>query len=147
MAMKRICKEYEQLNNGKNKLPDNIELKPDGENLSKWFAIIEGGNDSLYKGLKFRLEININEDYPRKPPSVKFISKCFHPNVYRDGKICLSTLQSGWSPINKLTTVLISIQSLLDDPNISSPANLDASIAFKLGKEQFIDKIHQYYEY
>ena len=58
-----------------------------------------------------------------KPPVVKFTSKMFHPNIYQDGSICLDILKERWSPSYDVTAILTSIQSLLSDPNPSSPAN------------------------
>ena len=50
------------------------------------------------------------QDYPNKPPVVKFVSKLFHPNVYADGAICLDILQNQWSPIYDIAAILTSIQ-------------------------------------
>ena len=63
------------------------------------------------------------EEYPNKPPTVRFVSKMFHPNVYADGGICLDILQNRWSPTYDVSAILTSIQSLLDEPNPNSPAN------------------------
>ena len=75
--------------------------------------------------------MEFTEEYPNKPPSVKFLSKIFHPNVYATGKICLDILQNQWSPIYDIAAILTSIQSLLSDPNPTSPANAEASQLFE----------------
>ena len=54
--------------------------------------------------------MKFSEEYPNKAPEVVFISSLFHPNVYKDGKICLDILQSKWSPVNTVQAVLVSIQ-------------------------------------
>ncbi len=59
----------------------------------------------------FRLALEFSEDYPNKAPSVKFLTKVFHPNVYNDGKICLDILQNQWSPIYDIAAILTSIQA------------------------------------
>uniref|UniRef100_A0AAY5K4J6 UBC core domain-containing protein n=1 Tax=Esox lucius TaxID=8010 RepID=A0AAY5K4J6_ESOLU len=71
--------------------------------------------------------INFTEEYPNKPPTVRFVSKMFHPNVYADGSICLDILQNRWSPTYDVSSILTSIQSLLDEPNPNSPANSQAA--------------------
>ena len=78
-----------------------------------------------------------SEEYPNKPPLVKFVTKMFHPNIYNDGKICLDILQNQWSPIYDVAAVLTSIQSLLSDPNPASPANSEAAKLFADNKEEY----------
>ena len=94
-------------------------------------------------------------DYPFSPPTFIFTPAIFHPNVYKDGRLCISILhRSGdatsgepdgetWSPAQTVETVLISIVSLLSDPNISSPANLDAAIAWSKDREGFNERVLQ----
>lgn len=65
----------------------------------------------------FRLVLTFDESYPNKPPTVKFLSKMFHPNVYANGELCLDILQNRWSPTYDVAAILTSIQSLLHDPN------------------------------
>ncbi|CAJ0953835.1 unnamed protein product [Ranitomeya imitator] len=58
----------------------------------------------------FKLLIEFSEEYPNKPPTVRFASKMFHPNVYADGSICLDILQNRWSPTYDVSSILTSIQ-------------------------------------
>ena len=83
-------------------------------------------------------------DYPYSPPSVRFLTKVWHPNVFEDGHLCISILhppaddpQSGellcerWSPAQNIRTILLSVISLLNEPNTCSPANVDASVMYR----------------
>ena len=71
--------------------------------------------------------MEFSEDYPNKPPKIKFLTKMFHPNIYNDGSICLDILSHMWSPVYDVASILTSIQSLLTDPNVNSPANNEAA--------------------
>lgn len=83
------------------------------------------------------MTLEFTEEYPIKPPSVKFITKIFHPNVYASGQICLDILQNQWSPIYDVSAILTSIQSLLTDPNPNSPANVEAARLFKENRREY----------
>ena len=75
--------------------------------------------------------MTFGEQYPEKPPRVRFTSEVFHPNVYSDGTLCMDIIQDQWSPIHNVCTLLTSIQSLLTDPNPASPANPEAAQLFQ----------------
>ena len=100
----------------------------------------------LREGGTFKLLIEFTEDYPNKPPTVTFISKMFHPNIYADGKICLDILQNQWSPIYDVAAILTSIQSLLSDPNPASPANAEASQMYEGDRREYNKRVQQIVE-
>ncbi|CAG08348.1 unnamed protein product [Tetraodon nigroviridis] len=87
------------------------------------------------------LPIEFTEEYPNKPPTVRFISKMFHPNVYADGSICLDILQNRWSPTYDVSSILTSIQSLLDEPNPNSPANSQAAQLYQENKREYEKRV------
>lgn len=102
--------------------------------------------ETPWEGGTFKLVLDFSEDYPNKPPLVKFVSKLFHPNVYNDGGICLDILQSNWSPIYDISAVLTSIQSLLCDPNPNSPANSEAARLFQENRREYNKRVQQIVE-
>ena len=67
----------------------------------------------MYDGLKYKLSLEFPNGYPYNPPTVKFVTPCFHPNVDQHGNICLDILKEKWSALYDVRTILISIQSLL----------------------------------
>ncbi|NWI76352.1 UBE2A enzyme, partial [Dryoscopus gambensis] len=89
----------------------------------------------------FKLTIEFTEEYPNKPPTVRFVSKMFHPNVYADGSICLDILQNRWSPTYDVSSILTSIQSLLDEPNPNSPANSQAAQLYQENKREYEKRV------
>lgn len=97
--------------------------------------------------------MGFTENYPYSPPTFKFLQPIYHPNIYPDGKVCISILhapgedeQSGelaserWSSIQSVESVLRSILLLLDDPEIGSPANVDAGILFRDNRSEYNKK-------
>merc|ERR1711985_146459 len=84
-------------------------------------ATIMGPEGSPYQGGVFFLNISFPADYPFKPPKVHFKTKIYHCNVNSEGVICLDILKSQWSPALTIQKVLLSISSLLTDPNPSDP--------------------------
>lgn len=80
-----------------------------------------GPDDSPYAGGVFFLNIYFPTDYPFKPPKVTFQTRIYHPNINSNGSICLDILKDQWSPALTISKVLLSISSLLTDPNPDDP--------------------------
>jgi ubiquitin-conjugating enzyme E2 R len=129
-----------------------VELKDD--NLYEWRVYIEGPKETMYEGGIFQLLMKFPNDYPMSPPVVTFVSDFWHPNVYTDGKVCISILhppgademsgelpEERWLPTQTVTTILLSIISLLNAPNTSSPANVDASVEWRKSPESYRERI------
>ena len=77
-------------------------------------AVIIGPADTPFEDGTFRLVMHFEEQYPNKPPGVKFISQMFHPNVYGTGELCLDILQNRWSPTYDVAAILTSIQRCVE---------------------------------
>lgn len=98
-------------------------------------------SDSCYSGGVFRIRIELTAEYPFKPPKVTFVTPIFHPNVSLVGHICLDILQSAWSPALRITTIILSICSMLDDPNVNSPLNREAASLCVTDKGEYCARI------
>ncbi|XP_053204998.1 ubiquitin-conjugating enzyme E2 R2-like isoform X1 [Panonychus citri] len=120
----------------------------DDDNLFIWEVAIFGPPHTLYEGGYFKANMKFPIDYPYNPPSLKFLTKVWHPNVYENGDLCISILHppvddphSGelpcerWNPTQNVRTILLSVISLLNEPNTSSPANVDASVMYRRWKD------------
>lgn len=121
--------------------PEGISGAPMEDDIMKWTCVIFGPDDSPWEGGTFKLSIDFTEEYPNKAPTVKFITKMYHPNIYTDGSICLDILQNQWSPIYDVSAILTSIQSLLNDPNPNSPANSEAARLYVENKKEYVSKV------
>ncbi|EME82419.1 uncharacterized protein MYCFIDRAFT_211615 [Pseudocercospora fijiensis CIRAD86] len=140
MADRVLMNEYKELSK---QTWTNIELV--NENIYQWsVALIVLNPDSLYYGGYYKAKMNFPKNYPYEPPTFQFDRPLWHPNIYTDGKLCISILHqpgedlmSGemagerWSPVQRVESVLISILSLLDDAECSSPANVDAGVQLR----------------
>jgi ubiquitin-conjugating enzyme E2 A len=122
---------------------NGIFASPLSNNILVWEAVIFGPEETPWEGGSFKLLIEFTEEYPTKPPSIKFITNMFHPNIYADGKICLDILTNQWSPIYDVHTVLASIQSLLSDPNPDSPANAEAARLYTENVQEYYKRVKE----
>lgn len=85
--------------------------------------MIAGPSASAYEGGIFHLELFLTEQYPMAAPKVRFLTKIYHPNIDKVGRICLDVLKDRWSPALQIRTILLSIQALLSAPNPDDPLN------------------------
>ena len=98
----------------------------------------------VYEGLTYKLSLAFPNDYPFKAPAVKFETPCFHPNVDQFGNICLDILKEKWSSVYDVRAVLLSIQSLLGEPNNASPLNAQAAQMWD-NQEEYKKTLHKKY--
>ncbi|OIW25901.1 hypothetical protein CONLIGDRAFT_512084 [Coniochaeta ligniaria NRRL 30616] len=96
-------------------------------NLLAWNATIEGPADTPYADLTFKLSFEFPSNYPYAPPTVLYKTPIYHPNVDFSGRICLDILKDKWTPAYNIQSVLLSLQSLLGEPNNASPLNGEAA--------------------
>jgi len=134
----------------------SIGLEND-DDLFLWNIVFEGPEDSLYEGGYFKAQLKFPDDYPNNPPQMTFKTKMWHPNIHSDGKVCISILhppgvdalnaqekaEERWRPILGVEAILISVISMLNDPNIDSPANLDASVQFRDDPEAYKKQVRK----
>uniref|UniRef100_A0A1I7S3W5 E2 ubiquitin-conjugating enzyme n=3 Tax=Bursaphelenchus TaxID=6324 RepID=A0A1I7S3W5_BURXY len=134
MALKRIQKELQDLGRDP---PAQCSAGPVGDDLFHWQATIMGPPESPYQGGVFFLTIHFPTDYPFKPPKVSFTTRIYHPNINSNGSICLDILRSQWSPALTISKVLLSICSLLCDPNPDDPLVPEIARIYKTDRDRY----------
>jgi len=118
---RRIAKELQEI--AESPMQHISAFPSEDDDITAWTASITVENEeSVYDGGTFLLEIRFPEAYPFKPPKVRFLTRVYHSNVSdRTGAICLDLLKGQWSPVITVQKLLLSIQSLLDDPCPEDP--------------------------
>uniref|UniRef100_A0A8V5G4E5 UBC core domain-containing protein n=1 Tax=Melopsittacus undulatus TaxID=13146 RepID=A0A8V5G4E5_MELUD len=116
-----------------------IKAEPDESNARYFHVVIAGPQDSPFEGGTFKLELFLPEEYPMAAPKVRFMTKIYHPNVDKLGRICLDILKDKWSPALQIRTVLLSIQALLSAPNPDDPLANDVAEQWKTNEAQAIE--------
>ncbi|RDY00148.1 hypothetical protein CR513_16710, partial [Mucuna pruriens] len=154
MASKRILKELKDLQKDP---PTSCSAGPVAEDMFHWQASIMGPADSPYAGGVFLVSIHFPPDYPFKPPKaifpnliltlspsiicssdvVAFRTKVFHPNINSNGSICLDILKEQWSPALTISKVLLSVCSLLTDPNPDDPLVPEIAHMYKADRAKY----------
>ncbi|KAG5836367.1 hypothetical protein ANANG_G00253870 [Anguilla anguilla] len=122
-----------------------ISAFPESDNLFKWIGTIDGAQGTVYEGLRYKLSLEFPSGYPYKAPRVKFITPCYHPNVDEHGFICLDILKEKWSALYDVRSILLSIQSLLGEPNNDSPMNAGAAVLWD-DQEAYKARLHATYK-
>ncbi|KAH0572599.1 Ubiquitin-conjugating enzyme [Spironucleus salmonicida] len=140
----------------KSELPNGFFARPvpikQNNQLSKteldyftWICGIPGRSNSLYDGCTLLLYLFFPKDYPKSPPKCQFDPPLFHPNIYPSGSICLSLInKETWKQDVSIKSMLVGIQMLLDEPNISSPAQQEAFQCLKSNRTLYDKKVKEF---
>ncbi|KAJ5510799.1 Ubiquitin-conjugating enzyme E2 1 [Penicillium expansum] len=161
MALKRINKELTDLGRDP---PSSCSAGPVGDDLFHWQATImgpvscsrlcsgglRGGHLALCEVHRFITRVTPHTlavssslpstsptDYPFKPPKVNFTTRIYHPNINSNGSICLDILRDQWSPALTISKVLLSICSMLTDPNPDDPLVPEIAHVYKTDRPRY----------
>ncbi len=141
MATKRLQKELQDISKD---TPSNCSAGLLSNDLFIWQATIIGPTETPYEGGIFRLKMVFQPDYPFKAPSVTFTTRIYHPNINDNGSICLDILKNEWSPVLTVSKLLLSICSLLNEPNPNDPLMPSIANLYKTNREQFNANAREY---
>ncbi|KAJ2008597.1 hypothetical protein GGI04_001029 [Coemansia thaxteri] len=128
----------------------------DEDNLFEWGVTMFGPPDTAYEGGLFKARMVFPKNYPFEPPTLTFESDMWHPNVYSDGRVCISILHNSgedphgyeescerWNPTQTVETILLSVHAMLGHPNDESPANVDAAKMFRESPTDYRRKVQR----
>ena len=143
MSIQRITKELKSLQRDP---PSNCSAGPVGDDLTTWTGTIIGPEGTPYENGIFNLKIKFPPDYPFKSPKITFETRIYHPNVNSNGVICLDILKGEWSPALTIKSVLLSISSLLTDPNPDDPLVPEIATIYKKNRARYEQTAREYTE-
>jgi ubiquitin-conjugating enzyme E2 D/E len=142
MAQRRLFKEYEEIQ--KENLECCFAEPVDKDDLFEWKAYIIGPKDTPYENGYYELMLLFPNEYPFKPPKISFITRIYHPNINSNGGICLDILKEIWSPALTISKILLSISSLLADPNPNDPLVPEIAKLYKENYEKYLKIAKEY---
>ncbi len=137
---------------------DGLELLQDEQNSLKIQFTLTGPKESPWEDCIMNGYIMCPNNYPFEPPSVVFTTKTNHPNIYKDGKVCMSILNNKqdetgyfqqselWSPALDLRCIFLCIINLFNEPNLESPADLDACILYRSDIKKFTRNVRKLFD-
>ena len=125
----------------------DVSAFPKGENLFEWCGTIKGPDETVFEGMEYSIEMSFPASYPFEAPTIIFTTPIYHPNVDEEGNICLDILKDKWSAAYSVSTVLLSLQSLLGEPNNDSPLNTEAADLWDNQLEFKKEAVRRYQDY
>lgn len=118
-------------------------LPVDSKQNIVWECGFPGPDIEPFIGSYYTVELTFTKTYPMNPPNVKFKNYVYHPNVYKDGQVCLDIISSKWKPSMNVMSVLSGLQTLLEFPNIKSPANAPAGHLYRTNRKIYDDNVRK----
>ena len=128
--------------------PQGVSVSSNYTSANVLEAALMGPDDSPYRDGIFNLEIHIPDNYPFCPPSIKFVTKVYHPNIDDNGRICLDLIQmppkGRWRPTIGIEGLLIAVRTLLSSPNPQDPLMIEIAEEFMNNNGEFVEKAKSY---
>ena len=139
MAQRRLAREWRDclLNSS-----DYFSLRPKDDSLMVWEGNIHNLPDARHLGRNYSLEITFSENYPFRPPIMKFIDKVKCENILKTGYVCMDILYHEWSPAFTVFKLMYCVTSLLTDAPVTGLKNKPTNTFLEELRQKRIEKQH-----
>jgi len=96
-------------------------------------------NSDIYNQAAFQIEIKLTQDYPFKPPEIRFLTPIYHPSVDKDGKICVDIIngEGKYNATTPLINIVKAITDLIDHPQVDHSLNADIGAEYVSNRAEF----------
>ena len=120
----RLKKEFAEID-----LPAHATISfPNDKDLMKFNVVIDlQREDCLWKGGKYQFTVTIPFNYPHEAPKCHCDTPIYHPNIDRQGNVCLNILRADWKPVLGINPVILGLIFLFIEPNSEDPLNHEAA--------------------
>ncbi|OUM54445.1 hypothetical protein BVG19_g3835 [[Candida] boidinii] len=127
-------------------LMSDYNVKLVNDNMQEFFVIFDGPKETPYEGGKWKIHVELPDQYPYKSPSIGFQNKIFHPNIDENsGTVCLDVINQTWSPMFDMFNIFDTfLPQLLCYPNAADPLNSDASSLYTRDQDSYLRKVKDY---
>ncbi|KAH8090527.1 ubiquitin-conjugating enzyme/RWD-like protein [Filobasidium floriforme] len=141
-AVRRVQKELGDIRKSPNK---HIKVEVDESNVTHWDVKLDGPHGTPYQAGTYGMTVDFTNDYPFKPPVLKFTTKMYHPNIDSDGNICIGVLKTeNWKPATKIVSVLDAMYELLGHPNPDDPLVTSIADQYRNDRPSFDKTVKEY---
>ncbi|KAJ4503131.1 hypothetical protein HRR77_008557 [Exophiala dermatitidis] len=113
-------------------------------NMAFWKIVLEGPDESSYEGGTFVFYLDMGEHYPLRAPSGRFLTRIFHPNINRHGRICHSIFDRNWTVDTTNKQVLDTVFGLLLVPEFTDPINTTVTLDYYWDEVAFKEQVQQH---
>ncbi|XP_004714963.1 ubiquitin/ISG15-conjugating enzyme E2 L6 [Echinops telfairi] len=141
-AYKRVAKELEDLQGSLPCYLRNLVSEPD--NILVWHMLLLP-SEPPYNLKAFNVSLIFPEDYPFKPPKIRFTTKIYHPNVEESGQVCLPiTSNENWKPCTKTRQVLEALNMMVNQPDLGQPLRIELAEMLTQNRKQFYQSAQKF---
>ena len=109
----------------------------DSDDLRRWKVMLKGPDGTPYEKGFYHLMLTFTTLCPFEAPEIVFCTPIFHPNIRRNGAVCLNNLEFEWKTSRSIQRLLHEIVQLLENPNFDDFIFEEAAFLFVKNRDEF----------